>query len=80
MKKIFNINRYDMFWYVIIWSILAIWGLSSCERVEMKEVCTYSSKPPFMPASIQDPSEEDLFFFRRDWGPLKVECSKEIAL
>lgn len=34
IKKIFNINRYDMFWYVIIWSILAIWGLSSPEEIE----------------------------------------------
>mgnify|MGYP003540621043 FL=1 len=60
--------------------LLTIIVCSSCEKAEMREVCTYSSKPPFMPASIQDPSEEDLFFFRRDWGPLEVECRKEIAL
>lgn len=77
MKNIFKINKYDMFWIMVIWIVLAF-NCSSCERVEMRESCTYSSKPPFMPASIRDPSPEDLFFFKRDWSGdnIKVECVK----
>ena len=77
MKNIFKINRYDMFWIVIVWAILAIGGLTSCEKPEMRESCTYSSKPPFLPASIVNPSEENLIAFKKDWGTdLRVECKK----
>lgn len=76
MKKLFNINRYDMFWIVIVWAILAVWGLTSCESssvVPMKEECTYFSKPPFRVASIRNPTAEDLFYFRRDFGGNNLE-------
>ena len=81
IKKIFNINRYDMFWILVVWGVLAIWGFSSCESTSvlpMKEECTYFSKPPFRVASIKNPTEEELYFFKRDFGGdnLEVICEK----